>query len=609
MFARTYRRPTRRQFLRIVVGGTAAFGVLPLLAACGSSAPPAPTAAPAAAPTSPPAAAPTAAPAAPTTAPAAAAAPTTAPVAAAPTAAPAAAPTAAPAATVSTKPLVVAVSGTAASIDGEQALTAEGEMLMANIHAGDLFKYKIITNDKYKVQEVDLKSSGDKGVEGLLADSWQTSQDGKVITITLKQGMKSPYGNEFTADDYKWAWDRRIAIKGPGKFFADVLGIGPDSVKVLDKHKVEVTLKGPSPIFFKLLAQCYYGGPFDSTEAKKHATSDDPWAKEWLRTNAAGFGPYHVEKLTPDVETVLVANPNWGGAPVSFQRVILKAVPESSARLSLLKSGQVDIAWGLNERELKEVEADPNLKVTRAPSNKQNYVGLVVSAPPLDNQKVRQALAWATPYQDIIDKVYLGHARRMTSTVPDIYAGSVVTYKYDTDLAKAKALLGEAGQGQGFDLTLSYNASEKEAEETAILLKSNWEQIGLRVNLQAMPTGVYADQKYGKKLQAFAENQQWPWTGDPGYSSWVYLANGPDNFINAVNFNNPEYNDVVEKAMRMLDSPEREKLTTRAQEIAADQVPWIQVAWFEWSVPSRKSLEGLLWTPDNQLRFYAMRNA
>lgn len=504
--------------------------------------------------------------------------------------------------------LLVAVPATPAAIDGEQALTSEGEMMMANIHGGDLFSYKLTENPEYKVTEVDLKSTGDKGVEGLLAESWEMSEDGKFITVKLKKGIKSPYGNEFTADDYKWAWERRFAMKAVGKFVGDVLGIdGPDSIEIVDSHTVRIALRGPSPIFFKLLAQNYYGGPFDSTEAKKHAGADDPWAKEFLRTNSAGFGPYHVERLVPGSETVLVLNPNWGGPEPYFKRIILKAVPESSARLALLKAGQVDIAWNLNERELKQVESDANLKTVRAPSNKQLYVGLVTQDEPMSNIKVRQALAWATPYEDIIEKVYFNRARRMTSTVPDIYAGHEITYNYDYDLEKAKALLAEAGQSDGFELTLAYNSAQREAEEFAILLKSSWDQIGVKTTLRAMPPGVYAEQKYGKKLQAFAENEQWPWTGDPGYSSWVYLANGPDNFINAVNYNNAEYNETIEKAMRMLDSPERKALTDKAQQIAAAEVPWIQVAWFEWSVAAKKEIDGVVWTPDNQLRFRYMK--
>jgi peptide/nickel transport system substrate-binding protein len=240
-------------------------------------------------------------------------------------------------------------------------------------------------------------------------------------------------------------------------------------------------------------------------------------------------------------------------------------------------------------------------------SNKQLYLGLVTDKPPFDNKKLRQAMAWATPYDDIIDKVYFGNARRMTSIVPDIYAGYVPTYAYETDLEKAKQLMAEAGFPDGFEVTLSYNAAQRESEEVAVLVKSSWEQVGVSVELQALPTAVWAEQKYGKKLQAFAENEQWPWSGDPGYSSWVYLGNGPDNFINGVNYNNPEYNALLEQAMRMLDSPEREAVTEQLQEIVAEDVPWSQIAWFDWTVAAKKDLTGFLWTPDNQIRFAYIR--
>ena len=504
--------------------------------------------------------------------------------------------------------LVMAIQGTPAAIDGEQALTSEGEMMMANVHGGDLFAYKV-TKASDSTQTVDLRSTGDQGVVGLIAESWESNEDGTVYTIKLKQGMKSAYGNAVMSGDYRWAWERRFAVKSVGKFMADVLGIdSPDSIEIVDDRTVRVKLRGTSPIFFKILAQNYYGGPFDSVEAKKHATADDPWAKEWLRTHSAGFGPYQVDHVTPGTETVLTVNPNWQGEPTpSFKRIIIKAVPESSARLALLKAGQVDIAWGLNERELQQVVNDPNLQAVRAQSNKQLYVGLVTNKPPFDNKKVRQAMAWATPYRDIIDKIYYGHARRMTSIVPDIYAGYVPTYKYETDFNKAKALLAEAGYPNGFDVMLSYNAAQKESEETSILVKSAWEQVGARVTLQALPTAVYVEQKYGKKLQAVTENEQWPWSGDGGYASWVYLGNGAENYLNAVSFDNQEYNQLLEKAMRMLDSPERQKILTRLQEIVAEEVPWVQISWFDWTVAAKKDLNGFLWTPDNQIRFAYLR--
>ena len=199
--------------------------------------------------------------------------------------------------------------------------------------------------------------------------------------------MKSPYGNEVTAQDYKWAWERRWQLKGVGKFIGDVVGIAsPDSITVLDKYTVRVNLKGPSPIFFKILAQNYYGGPLDSTEVKKHATADEPWGKEWTRIHSAGFGPYQVERVVPGVETVLVPNPNWTLTPVYFQRIILKAVPESSARLSLLKAGQVDLIPRVSQALGADIEKTANLQLLKQPySSSYQCVAFNIRKPPFDD--------------------------------------------------------------------------------------------------------------------------------------------------------------------------------------------------------------------------------
>ena len=87
------------------------------------------------------------------------------------------------------------------------------------------------------------------------------------------------------------------------------------------------------------------------------------------------------------------------------------------------------------------------------------------------------------------------------------------------------------------------------------------------------------------------------------------MANGPNNILNGANWNDTTYNALLEKMMRMLDSPERAALGLEAQKMVAENVPWIQVAWFEWSVASKKAIDGFVWTPDNQLRFTPLSRA
>ena len=136
-----------------------------------------------------------------------------------------------------------------------------------------------------------------------LAESWKISPDGKTWVFKLREGIKSPYGNELTADDVEWSWSKSFAQKRTGNFIARVSNV--IGVKALSKYEVEFTLSAPSSIFLKALT-LYVPGIYDSTEVKKHATTEDPWALKWMQSNTAGFGAYHLETLRPDDQAVYV---------------------------------------------------------------------------------------------------------------------------------------------------------------------------------------------------------------------------------------------------------------------------------------------------------------
>ena len=116
-------------------------------------------------------------------------------------------------------------------------------------------------------------------VEPHLAESWKISPDGKTWVFKLRQGIKSPYGNELTAADVEWSWAKSFAQKRTGNFIARVSNV--TGVKALSKYEVEFTLSAPSSIFLKALT-LYVPGIYDSTEVKKHTTADDPWGLKWM---------------------------------------------------------------------------------------------------------------------------------------------------------------------------------------------------------------------------------------------------------------------------------------------------------------------------------------
>ena len=127
-------------------------------------------------------------------------------------------------------------------------------------------------------------------------------------------------------------------------------------------------------------------------------------------------------------------------------RVLIKIIPDSATRLALLRRGEVDYAMRLREREYQEVMKDAKLQVVRHAANFIPYFGPVQTNAIMANVQVRQAMAYAIPYDEIHQKVYFGQGRLIKSITPEIYPNSTDKFwVYKTDLEKAKTLLGEAG--------------------------------------------------------------------------------------------------------------------------------------------------------------------
>lgn len=486
----------------------------------------------------------------------------------------------------------------------EIAFTMETENMMALTYAGDLMQYRPVPSEKFGICVGDMAAEGDRGVTGRWVDQWQPSADGKTWTFRIRPGIRSWAGNEMTANDIRWTWERAFAMKSLRFFFATVMFLkDPKDVEVVDKYTVRFHLADFCADFLKLLAMNYYGGPFDSTEAKKHATSSDPWAKEWLKDHDAGFGPYHVVKNVPGQEISLERNTHYRPRP-PIGRILIKIVPDQATRMALLERGAVDYAMRLPERSLQTLQHNPNIDIIRYTANFIPYIGPVEKNEIMAKVPVRQAMAYAVPYDEIHQKVYFGQGSLIKSITPAIFPNYTPEFwPYKLDLDKARALLKEAGYPNGFDLKLSYDNSISEMAETAVLVKASFDKVGIRSTLDPLPAAVYSERKTKRELMCQVDNFQWPWIADTGYTCWVYLANPDTSILDTVYFNNAEFNTLVTTMMRTPYGPQRTKMDRRAQQICGEQVPWIFLVNPGWREAVRKGWKNFHWYPDNNVHF------
>jgi peptide/nickel transport system substrate-binding protein len=154
-------------------------------------------------------------------------------------------------------------------------------------------------------------------VEGKLAQSFELDPAGKFIRFQLRQGVRSNWGNELTADDVKWTWDRKFGLGAIGAFYVSTLGLeNKDSVKVEGRYTVSINLDNPNPLLAKLQPNLFMP-IYDSAKCEAVATADDPWARKFLENNSAGFGPYRLDELQRSRRclrrgpTTIWASPQW----------------------------------------------------------------------------------------------------------------------------------------------------------------------------------------------------------------------------------------------------------------------------------------------------------
>ena len=159
----------------------------------------------------------------------------------------------------------------------------------------------------------------------------------------------------------------------------------------------------------------------NSELVKKNASEKDPWGLEYTKQQTAGSGAYKVTKWTAGTEVIMERNDDWVGGPLpKVKRVIWRMVPQAGNRRALLERGDADISYDLPNKDFVELKDDGKLNIVSVPySNGVQYIGMNVKIPPFDNPKVREAVAYAIPYQKIMDAVLFGLAKPMFGAAAD----------------------------------------------------------------------------------------------------------------------------------------------------------------------------------------------
>ncbi len=507
--------------------------------------------------------------------------------------------------------LIMAVAPNSAFADGHKdlvvAIPADLGGWDQDYLAFDLVGLATMKNCYPYMIEYGVKSVGDahvmdtENIVPVFAESWESDSEGRVWTLRIRKGLRFPSGNALTAHDVKWSKDRAFAAQANVAGIYRMIGLSEASqVEVVDDYTIRITQSQPSSLSSHIQVICLY--VFDSEELKKHATSDDPWAKEWATKNPQSGGAYNVTSYKAGQEIVLEANENYPLDQPRVKRVRLQVVPSAANRRLLLEKGEIDIALGLSRRDIDDLRSAPDIKVISSPSNEWVFMPMSATVAPLDNSKVRQALAHAVPYDAIVKNVYNGNARRSTSPVPlDMPGHSASGYPFAYDLDKARQLLSEAGVTDGFEVELAVMAGDVEQERIAVIVGNSFEQIGVSLKISALDPGTLFQRRTEKSIPLQIASGQM-WVNDIEYLLATSLT--PGGFLNYAGYDNPRVQEIFVELNTLADQSSRAKLFTELQDILADDVPWLVLAQPNFDLPVSARVSNWVQPVDGLFRLY-----
>ena len=433
----------------------------------------------------------------------------------------------------------------------------------------------------------------------VFAESWSGDAEGKVWTLRLKRGIKFPSGNELTAHDVKWSKDRAFAAQANVAGVYRLIGLTEaEQVQVLDDYTIQFTQSQPSDLSSHIQIISLY--VFDSEELKKHATDDDPWAKEWTTRNPQSGGAYNVVSYKAGQEIVLEANPEFPLEQPRVQRVRLQVIPAAANRRLLLEKGEIDIALGLSRRDIDDLRGADGIKVISSPSNEFVFVPMAIHTPPFDNAKVREAMAHLVPYDAIIENAFNGRARRSTSPVPlDMPGHSEAGYPFSFDVDRAKALLAEAGMADGFESEFVILAGDVQQERIAILVANAAKQAGIFLKITPLDPGTLFQRRTEKSIPLQVTNGQM-WVNDIEYLLATSLT--PGGFLNYAGYDNARVQEIFLTLNKTSDQATRAELFAETQDILAKDIPWLVLAQPDFDLPVSSDVSGWVQPVDGLIR-------
>ncbi len=405
-----------------------------------------------------------------------------------------------------------------------------------------------------------------------LADEWSSSADGLTWTFHIRDNAKFSNGDAVTATDVQFSLTRladpTINVNIPS------LGVGIESVDVIDNQTVQVNLDRPIGAFLENIS--VFPASIVS-KAAVEAEGEDHWM------DPLGTGPFKLKEWVPGSHITVERNEfYWEEGKPYLDEVRFDYIADDNARILRIQGGDADIVEGVPWTQIPALQDASGFGVRVDEIVRYEGVFLNHTVAPLGEVGVRQALNYATNKAAINDAVYGGVGEIANSMIPK------ATYHsdYDTlpayfyDLERARELMAASSMPDGFDLAYIYPSGSTAHEQLGTILQAQWAEIGVNLSIEEVDTGtLFGDRFFTMEYESGVPLPKF--TSDvvvPDEVALLFYDKAPENILAGffTGWDIPdELERVTEAAAFTTDEAVRAELWPEAQRIAMEEAPWV----------------------------------
>jgi len=423
-----------------------------------------------------------------------------------------------------------------------------------------------------------VKYDKNLNIIGDLAESWDISRDGLVITFHLRHNVRWHDGQPFTAEDVLFTYQLTVDPRTPTAYAGDFLKV--KKAEALDDYTFRATYDKP---FAPALMS------WGNAILPRHLLAGKDITRTPLARKPIGTGPYKFKEWIAGQKIVLVSNTDYFEGRPYIDGYILRIIPDMATMFLELRAGGID-RMSLTPLQYTRQTENPlfrrDYKKFRYLSFAYTFVGYNIKNPLFADRRVRQALALAIDKEEIIQGVLLGLGKPATGPFKPgtwAYNQNVMTFPHNP--GKARALLAEAGwldrdgdglldrDGQPFAFELLVNQGNEVRGKCAEIIQRRLAEIGISVKIRVVEWAAFVNDFINKR-RFDATILGWTIPLDPDlYDVWHSTKTGPQE-LNFTSFKNEEVDRLLEKGRSTFNLEERKKCYYRIQEILAEEQPY-----------------------------------